>query len=273
MQKDYNRLKDFFEMGYLSTMLGPRIDTHDPPLIRSPTTAQVKIVHSVFKGENKEGDFAWMITKPEYAKSLFIFNDNEEQFLEFFNHKDPGAAGSGNASIRPYQGRSPPRAMGIPTGTLKPYEGYQSLHDSAKTAIDNSIETLKQLLLSGNYDQVIISWDNTNNTLGTGSFKPAYDVKKYIVDQVEKAVKIAPALVVLPYTFQEADYKDQFDPSAKNIFSKISYPIKPTSIKVPIEDGKQYSIILFFVFFTTPRMRMSPHALEHLHKCAVATGL
>ena len=85
--------------------------------------------------------------------------------------------------------------------------------------------------------------------------------------------KNASARVVLPYTFKEAEYEDIYDPSAKNIFSKISYPIKPTSITVPIEDGKKYSMILFFAFFTTPRMRMSPHAFEHLHNCAVATGL
>ena len=36
MPKDYNRLKDFFEMGYLSTMLGPRIDTRFIPSPMAP---------------------------------------------------------------------------------------------------------------------------------------------------------------------------------------------------------------------------------------------
>lgn len=181
MQKDYNRLVEFFKMGHL-------------PIILGPGQVKIKIVHSVFYVENEEGDFAWMIKKPDYAKSLFIFNDNQEQFLEFVDNKDPGFEGGGNANIRPYQGDSPPRAMGIPTGTLTPYKGYQELDDNAKKNIDRSIRRLKKLLLSGNYNQVIISGDKVNKkTLGTGIFEVNEDVKDYIVQQVREAVKLANA--------------------------------------------------------------------------------
>ena len=53
MQKDYNRLKDFFEMGYLSTMLGPRIDTH--PVSSVSDSVQIELDNgTVIKGLSKD---------------------------------------------------------------------------------------------------------------------------------------------------------------------------------------------------------------------------
>jgi hypothetical protein len=34
-----------------------------------------------YAGPNFIGDFSWMIDHPEYAKCLFIFNDNERKSL------------------------------------------------------------------------------------------------------------------------------------------------------------------------------------------------
>ncbi|REJ76214.1 MAG: hypothetical protein DWQ47_11405 [Acidobacteria bacterium] len=45
--------------------------------------AAMEITGRVFKHSGEYGDFAWMIEQPEYADALFIFNDNEEQFLAY----------------------------------------------------------------------------------------------------------------------------------------------------------------------------------------------
>ena len=38
---------------------------------------EIQVIPIQFTGRNKYGDFNWMIKEPEYANSLFIFNDNE----------------------------------------------------------------------------------------------------------------------------------------------------------------------------------------------------
>jgi hypothetical protein len=151
---------------------------------------QIKIIYSEFTEANKTGDFSWMIDKPEYSRSLFVFNDNEKHFYEFFNNKIIGNPGDGNAIIRPYQGRDPPRAIGVPTGTLEK-GGYKQLIDSTKKPIDDSMKTFLKLLETENYDSVIISWDFKKNTLGVGLFNPSNQIKDYIVKQIQNTVASA----------------------------------------------------------------------------------
>ena len=75
----------------------------------------MQLIKSQFVGPRQDGDFSWMIERPEYARSLFIFNDNEMQFIAFHTGHEAGfTAGGGNAAIRPYQGHSPIRAAGFP---------------------------------------------------------------------------------------------------------------------------------------------------------------
>jgi hypothetical protein len=138
----------------------------------------VRIVRSTFKQDDSIGDFSWMIDRPEYARSLFIFNDNEMQFIAFHTGHAAGfTAGGGNAAIRPYQGHSPIRAAGIPTGEKS---GYQHLDLNVRALVDDAIAHIQRLLRSGNYDEVIFSYDASNDTLGTGIFDVADEVKSYI---------------------------------------------------------------------------------------------
>jgi hypothetical protein len=44
---------------------------------------RVSLLKSIFEGHDKEGDFDYMIVRQ--PKTLFVFNDNEEQFYEHFN--------------------------------------------------------------------------------------------------------------------------------------------------------------------------------------------
>ena len=142
----------------------------------------MQLIKSQFVGPRQDGDFSWMIERPEYARSLFIFNDNEMQFIAFHTGHAAGfTAGGGNAAIRPYQGHSPIRAAGIPTGEK---DGYQHLDLNVRALVDDAMAHIQRLLATGNYDQVIFSYDEANNPLGTGIFQVADEVKSYIFESI-----------------------------------------------------------------------------------------
>jgi len=42
----------------------------------------IQVIKSTFQGANRDGDFAWMIDQADFARTLFVFNDNEVQFYE-----------------------------------------------------------------------------------------------------------------------------------------------------------------------------------------------
>ena len=142
----------------------------------------MRIMRSTFKQTGSIGDFSWMIDRSDYARSLFIFNDNEMQFIAFHTGHEAGfTAGGGNAAIRPYQGHSPIRAAGIPTGEKG---GYQHLDLNVRALVDDAMAHIQRLLATGNYDQVIFSYDAANDTLGTGIFDVADEVKSYVFESI-----------------------------------------------------------------------------------------
>ena len=142
----------------------------------------MQLIKSQFSGGHKDGDFSWMIERHEYARSLFIFNDNEAQFIAFHTGHVAGlSAGGGNAAIRPYQGHSPIRAAGIPTGNNG---GYKKLDKNVRALVDDAIAHIARLLATDNYDQVIFSYDARQKTIGTGIFQVADEVKDYIYESI-----------------------------------------------------------------------------------------
>ena len=96
-------------------------------------------------------------------------------------HEAGFTAGGGNAAIRPYQGHSPIRAAGIPTGNNG---GYKKLDKNVRALVDDAIAHIRRLLATGNYDQVVFSYDPKNKTLGTGIFTVADEVKNYIYESI-----------------------------------------------------------------------------------------
>lgn len=136
----------------------------------------IEVIPVVFTGLNKFGDFNFMIKDQQYKDVLFIFNDNEESFIN-----KSCIAGSGNAIIRPYQCHEIPSSIGIPTGSLSK-GGYKSLTKS-KSMIDLSFERIRNLLKTGNYKRVFYSADK-NGKLGTSIFDVSDEVKEYIYDNL-----------------------------------------------------------------------------------------
>jgi hypothetical protein len=152
----------------------------------------LQVIGSVFTGSGKFGDFAWMIRQAEYADALFVFNDNEEQFRA--HRQDPKnpygcSAGGGNAVIRPYQCHSPPRAIGIPTGTRG--QGYAALTDDVRRTIDDAIRAIEERIAVGHYQWLFYSAANSAGELGTGIFEVHPSVKQYIVDRLKALAPLA----------------------------------------------------------------------------------
>ena len=154
----------------------------------------MQVIGSIFAGSSKTGDFGWMIEQPEYGDSLFIFNDNEEQFRAFRKNPTGGHGcdrGGGNAVIRPYQCKEPQRAAGIPTGAKG--RGYAELTAHVKQVIDDAVAAIRHLVGTGRYRRVFYSAANAAGDLGTGIFDVGNDVKHYIAAEIRKLGGATPA--------------------------------------------------------------------------------
>ena len=159
-----------------------------PPPIQ-PNTSKIEITPFSFTGPGRLGDFSWMINNPEYKDTLFIFNDNQEQFISFMDFLSTGqpsshacSAGGGNSVIRPYQCQNPPRSAGIPTGSNG--KGYDNL-ESAKPYIDASIQHIRRILSSGSYSKVAYSSGKDGVTLGASIYSPSPDILQYITQSIQ----------------------------------------------------------------------------------------
>jgi hypothetical protein len=142
----------------------------------------VTVAGSTFTGRGRPGDFTWMIEQPAWSGTLFVFNDNEEQFRAWQRDPRQGAgcsAGGGNAAIRPWRCADPPRAAGVPTG--RGGQGYAALTDDVRAILDEAIEVIDALLETGRYSGVLYSAGASDGDLGTGIFTVGEEVRRYIV--------------------------------------------------------------------------------------------
>ncbi len=146
-------------------------------------------IPSIYVGGDRDGDFSWMEKRPEHADTLFIFNDNEEQFLAFVRGDRSGfSGGGGNAAVRPLRGEDPPRAAGVPTGRAtagSKNPGYQDLDGPTKAVINQSLAVIQELVNTRRYKRLIFSKDKHRETLGVYIYGPEYEVKQYIYDQLK----------------------------------------------------------------------------------------
>jgi hypothetical protein len=142
----------------------------------------MKVIGSVFQGGHKEGDFNWMVQQTKYDDALFVFNDNEQQYI--VHRDDPTDAdgcseGAGNGVIRPWQCKSPPRAAGVPTGP-----SYAKLTPHITKLIDEAVATVGKIAADQNCARIFYSADSHGH-LGTGTFQVGDDVKAYILQKLK----------------------------------------------------------------------------------------
>ena len=135
---------------------------------------EFRVLPVVFRGAGQFGDFFWMRDQPEYARALFVFNDNEEQFVAFEGGEPSGfRAGGGNAGVRPWRGETPPRAAGIPTG--RGGVGYSEVDDRVLAVLERALEIVHDLVDTGRYDTLVFSGDPNRQMLGVSIFRPHPD--------------------------------------------------------------------------------------------------
>jgi hypothetical protein len=147
----------------------------------------ITVTGSVFHGPGQPGDFGWMVTQDAYNQVFFIFNDNEQQFLDF--HGTPAEArpasacapGAGNGAMRPWQCATPPRAGGIPTGSYG--VGYAQLTPHIQGLVDRAVAAIAKTVAENGFTEIHFSADRSGG-LGAATFAPAQEVKDYIVAQI-----------------------------------------------------------------------------------------
>lgn len=171
------------------------------------TEVMINVIKSQFVKSGIVGDFSYMIEQPEHQGTLFVFNDNEEQFLAHFlsadnpygaasmgigqltlaTDADPCSSGGGNAAIRPYQCAPHRRAVGVPTGDYKPksvhYKGYSALDAHVEQMIDFSMMQLDAMLASGRFSSLAFSY-HPETKLGGRIFNTAQEVRDCIVAEL-----------------------------------------------------------------------------------------
>jgi hypothetical protein len=172
-------------------------------MVSIPGGGTVTVRGSFYNGANKPGDFTWMLQQKAYARTLFVFNDNEGQSDAFFagdrrtiaaDMTDTGCGkGKGNGAIRPFQCDTPPRAAGIPTGSYATGKGvgYETITPHVKGKIDRSINHIRALVNTGNYDVVLFSQANGYRIIGGKIFETSDQVKSYIFESLLQLAPIA----------------------------------------------------------------------------------
>lgn len=140
----------------------------------------LKVVATQFTKRGRYGDYLWMITQPEYKKSLFVFNDDEE-------HMNSHAAGGGNACVRPFnflgytmQGLNFPRSAGIPTGRCR--RGYRDIEEG-QLSIDFAVQRIRELISKHKYDKLYFSVGD-DGYIGCRIFHVPSPVREYISCQI-----------------------------------------------------------------------------------------
>jgi hypothetical protein len=142
-------------------------------------------VTTVFAGVGKFGDWEWMQEHPGWAHTLFVFNDNEEQFDAYRQGLSIGyTAGAGNALARPWRKFNPPKSAGIPTG--KKGSGYNVLDEVTKEKIDQALTVVYDLLKTFYYNYLVFSADESERTLGISTFHVDEQVRQYIFDRLNQ---------------------------------------------------------------------------------------
>lgn len=152
----------------------------------SPPVRVLTLTPVVFKRPGCFGDYKWMIEQDQHKNSLFLYNDNYEQF---FDQPDNLRAGGGNACVRPYKASG--QAFGIPTGSFKK-GGFRNL-SSIKSLIDYTFHMLVDFMAEQEqrrgrpYDTLFFSSDDElGSRLGSGIFHVDADVLAYMTDCIRK---------------------------------------------------------------------------------------
>lgn len=152
----------------------------------------IELSKYLYQDRDQIGDFSWMIKQPEFTKTLFVFNDEEEHYKYYWEFRAGNKfyymaceSGPDSASVRPQQCETTPRSYGIPTN--KNGVGYSDL-SVVKAELDKALTGLKIMLMRGDYDRVAMSMDDDGLIADEGK-NLSLEVRKYITDGIYNVVK------------------------------------------------------------------------------------
>tara|TARA_B100001094_G_C18058865_1_gene733944 strand:+ start:11 stop:679 length:669 start_codon:yes stop_codon:yes gene_type:complete len=199
--------------------------THDKGEIILDVSLRVSVESVYFSKSSKPGDYLYMLGlfqhvilgKESYDKidkqdddfkySLFIYNENYEQFKDKYDIRK----GGGNACVRMIRSDYPEAteadkkrksffldkgraALGIPTGYNTIMGGFNHINlkvdgKPVKEMIDESIEQIVMFLVSNpQFDTVYYTRedeDDVDSGLGASLFSPHQSVLNYITDKIK----------------------------------------------------------------------------------------
>ena len=159
--------------------------TYATPPVINPREDYGILTPSRFDGQKsgaEGGDFEAMIRMPEYKDCFFIYNDNQECYLNQLKYRL--RPGKGNGVMRKYQYDKPQRTSGIPTGAGG---GYSALTDEVKRIIDNSIDRIIELVNEGRYKRVFYSCGSDNRTIGVEIYGKKMD--RRVIDYITNSLR------------------------------------------------------------------------------------
>ena len=138
----------------------------------------------VFRGKNREGDFAWMLKQPQYDDCVFIIMEN---FLDMlYSDEDGGGTAALRTQTWPTRAKGA-RAVGVPTGWSQETNGFRQLDDAVKGVIDLAMMRLRVHLHQNKHvTRIIYSADEKNpERVGSKIFKVDDAVLQYISEQIQ----------------------------------------------------------------------------------------
>ena len=173
-----------------ATIKEEEVITTVQPVVTCTLAETRAIIPVSFEGVAQYGDFGYMIEHEHWGRhSLFIYNDNVEQFLL----KGDRSPGGGNACIRPHRFD---RAMPIPTGSFNSTKpGFTSLDQlipdahadgalSVKKIVDDAVRDIRKLLNRRPDIRRIFYSSDAEGLLGCGIFDVSPPVLQYITKQL-----------------------------------------------------------------------------------------
>lgn len=173
-------------------------------------------------GEKKFADFMSMVTMREYEDTLFVFNDNEECFLD--PNRQEGGSGNGDMRFWKYN-NDKPRAWGIPTGVNG--SGYPNLTTLNKWMIAEAIWQIRFVVDKYGYKRVAYSADE-NGKIGFAYYTPGPDVIENISSTLKEVFP-----VIAPPNYMELLKRrfDNYPPSDTNV-RLFGYYSADTSVNI-----------------------------------------
>jgi hypothetical protein len=157
----------------------------------------VKLIASVYNKCDTISDFDYMIQhdiQNNINDTLYIFNDNEESFLN-----GSCKQGKGNAIIRKYniyamklKTIKKPYSHGIPTGNFT-NRGYDKLGEHELYIIDLCINNIKTIIKNYNIKKIYYSASGPNKgdtLIGQSLFKVNMEVRQYITQQIHSLTNV-----------------------------------------------------------------------------------